>query len=559
MPKFQPGDDVFAGFDPSSQLSLPSLFGPEWGGTDVATFKKAAWADANYQQWSQVTRRVVGNLGMLQGVPQWNVSGFGKFFGSASLVKPSNVLTSAVSGAAKVASMALAEATTAVPILGWIVELGLAMYEGIRFALEYNKDEKRPPGEAIEFSRDGNEVMTANLISAAKESDWTVLFSPPSVNGRWTMERVTWTPGGNGEGWAFGTPDEGGWGLMPGLAECVGTLTTADRYTNYQFPDRSPVQLFGAEFDIPPTSTTGSLRPSARQVSVLLWQALMKPSAAMYQIDPFAILTAWSDYYDGLAEFAETLKTEKGIENVTQGKFNKYVARGNNPKVPYNIAKIATTYLPYRSQKDGSIQFASPETVPKYDTSAQIAGAPKGVSLDKLASVIGRPLTYTYVDLIKYVLRLHFERSLASLETLVCAYVPPDAPMLRASQLHQEKWREMRARLLNHEAVADVELDLIPDADYRSEVSGRQRIAGFQPEGIGLVGNGARKPIRTPPGAAPTVDGSPTPDMPDSPPPGLPPRPQQPTKGVGGWLGPAVGVLVIGAAAATVIRFRAKR
>lgn len=548
MPRIVPGDPLLAGFDPSTPLALPGLFGPEWG-IDVADFKKAAWADANYQQWSQVTKRVVSHIGLVQGVPSWSVGGFGTFFEQASLVSPNALLSSAIGGAAKLVSLALAEATTAIPILGWIVELGLALFEGIKFAIEFNKDRPQPPGEAIEFSRDGNEIMASNLISSAKESDWTTLFMPPSTSGRWTMERVTWTPGGNGEGWAFGTPDEGGWGLIPGLAECVGTLTTVDRYTNYQFPDRSPVSLFGAEYDVPPTSTTGALRPSARQISVLLWQALMKPSVSMFQIDPFAIVSAWADYYMGLDAFAETLKTTKGVENVTSG---KYVARGNNPRVPYNIAKIATTYLSYRSTEDGGITFASPETVKKYDTSTQIAGAPKGVSLDKLTSVIGNSLTYTYADLVKYVARVHFDRSLAALETIVCAYVPPDAPLLRASPMHREKWLDMRKRLLDHKALGDVELDLIPDAEYRAEVRPRY----LQMAGAGFKADGITdgKPIRTPPGSAPTVDGGPQPDMPESPGPGLPQRPGKPSAGVGGWLGPAVGVLAVTAAGALVVR-----
>lgn len=563
MPIIRPDNELLAGFDPSSSLSLPALFGPEWG-FDVASFKKQAWAAANYDQWNQVTKTIVGNLGILHGVPQWSVGGFRDFFALGGNVRPSDVLAMALGKAAQIVSTALAQATTAVPILGWIVELGLAIYEGIKLALEYKRSAPRPPGEAIEFSRDGNEQLAGALINTAKEDDWTSLFLPPSTSGRWTMERVAWTPGGNGEGWAFGTPDEGGWGLIPGLAQSVGTLTTADRYTNYQFPDRSPVSLFGAEFDMPPVSTTGTLRPTAQQVAMLLWQAVMKPSRAMFQIDPFKLVSQWADYYEGLGEFAETLKTEKGVKNALSKRLpsdmHGTIVRGNNPKVPYNAARLAMSYLWSTMNKDGEIVFASPQTVANYDTSSPLPSTvPAGLTLDKIVDVNGDSLSYTYADIVKYVCRIHYDRSFAALSTLVCAYVPPDAPMLKASSNHREEYETMRARLLNHRALLDVELDLIPDAEYRAEVSGRQHIARLQPEGIGLKAPGAGKPIRTPPGSAPTVDGGPEPAMPDAPGPGLPPRPgKSPTAG-GAWLGPAAGVLAVTAAGVLVLRKLGRR
>lgn len=558
MPRIAPNDPLLAGFDPNVPLSLPALFGPEWGG--VADFKKTAFADANYRQWSQITGRVVGNLGMLRGVPEWNLSGFSQFFAKMPLVKPSDVVSFAVSGIAKVVQISLTEAATAIPILGWVVQIGVGIYEGIKLAIEYKKSQKTepPPGEAIEFSRDGNEVFAEQLIAEARGDDWTALFSPPSTSGKWSAKRVAWNPGGGGEGWAFGTRADLGWGLLPGLAECVGTLDTADRYTNYQFPDRTPAGLFASEYDIPPLSTTGALRPSSRQLAILLWQAVMKSgSVQAFNIDPYALVSRWTDYYLGLAEFAETLKTEKGVENA--GFYE--VSRGKNPKVPYNEAAIATTYLPYSSQPDGSILFATPENVPNWQTTAQIAAAPQGVSIAKLVSVIGADLTFTYADLVKYVCKIHIERSMASLSTLVCAYVPEDAPLLRASGAHREKWIEMRARLLEHDAVMKVELDLIPDGtledrNYRAAVQGKQYTRSHTPEGIDLAaaGKGGKPPKKGKPGDAPTVDGAPAPTMPDSPGPGMPGRIGRPSAGVGGWLGVAAGVLAIGATGALVLR-----
>lgn len=552
MPKILPNDPLLSGFDAASTaLNLPALFGPEWGANGtVPGFAKNAYAKANYDQWSAITGRVIGGIGMREGVPEWNIAGFGRFFQKLPTVTPSDVATMAIRGTAKVVSYALAEASTSVPILGWVVELGLGAYEAIKAAIEWNKKAPRPPGEAVEFDVSGNESFAQLLLSMSADADWTDIFRPPSTSGVWSARRVAWNPGGAGEGWAFGTRNDLGRGIIPGLAECVGTLEANDFFVNYQFPDRSPSPLFGAEYDIPPLATTGALRPSSRQMAMLLWETVMKPSVQMFRIDPYSLVTQWHDYYMGLAEFAETLKTDKGVENAG---FLE-VSRGKNPKTPYNEAAIATTFLSFVAQPDGSVRFLTPDNVPKYDTSVQIATAPKGVSLDRLVEVIGADLTYTYADLVKYVAKLHIDRSMAALSTLVCAYVPEDAALLRASGAHKEKWHEMRARLLNHDAVERVELDLIPDDEYRAAVSQAQhtrRIVADVPLAAGGGKSGKRYIGK--PGQAPTVDGAPAPDMPDSPGPGMPKRAHG-GGGGGGYLGPAVGVLALGVAGALLVR-----
>lgn len=519
MPKITAGSPLLAGFSLNTPLKLPKLFGPVWG--DIPEWSEDAWADANYSQWSQITGHVVGRIGTKYGVPNWNLPGFGKFFSELPNVTPSDVATLALGAAAKAVSIGLAQAATAVPILGWVVQLGIGIFQGVQLAIEYTKNKKkdRPPSQAIVFSADDNDEMANQLLSLSKEQNWTPLFQPPSTSGEWTMMRVTWTPGGAGQGWAFGTRNEIGRGLLPGLAECVGTLSTGEGNFNYQFPKtRSNTGLsFGAEYDVPPLDTTGSLTPSSRQFSILLWQTLMKPSVAMYRIDPYKLVSQWHDYYQGLREFAATLRTDEGVKNVNK---DGTWERGSNPKLPYNEAMIATTYLPFTATKSGGVWFSSPDNNPNFDTAAQIAVAPSGVSLDALFGVIGSDLTYTYADLVKYVCKLHIERSLVALSTIICAYVDENAPLLRASGAHKKRWEDMRRLLLRNRAVHRVEPEMIPDAEYRSAVIAAQHAN----TGLGFSTGPAQSVPAIPdfPGEAPTVDGRPLPPMPPSPGPGMP-------------------------------------
>lgn len=74
-------------------------------------------------------------------------------------------------------------------------------------------------------------------------------------------------------------------------------------------------------------------------------------------------------------------------------------------------------------------------------------------------------------DLVRYVIdRLYMPRAKNALRyTVTCAYVPPSAPALRNSSL-SNMHDDMRRRLLEHKAVDEVELDMVPDSDYREAV-----------------------------------------------------------------------------------------
>ena len=564
MPKILPDSPLLAGFDTSGPPVIPDLFGPVWGGAGgVQGWAKSAWADANFQQWSSFTGKIVGSIAVKDGLPAWNAEGFGQFFSKMPVVRGKDVESMALGAAAKLVSAGLALAATAIPVVGWVVSIGIGLFTLVSSALASTPSDKRSVGEALIFKPDTNRAMAEQLLGIVRnEDDWTDLFSPPSTSGEWVMRSVAWTPGGGGEGYAFGVDGQSGRGLVPGLAKCVGTLPTNDGNINYQFARTSSNHglSFGSEYDLPPLDTAGSLAPTSGQIAMLVWQMVMKPSVAMFRIDPYALGSKWTDYYLGLAEFADTLKSEEGVNNAFQrsGSYGKTWSRGDNPNLPHNEAVIATTYMPFavREQDEGRVFVATPDTIASYDTSAQIVNAPEGVTLDKLLSVNKR-LTYTYSDLVVYVCNLHVQRAMLALETLVCAYVGPDMALIKASANHREKWLGMRRLLLEHPAVMDVELGMIPDQDYRADVQRAQ----FRRPDLGFkAGSGHRTPIRTKPGAPPTVDGRPAPDMPDSP--GAPSGGSRPggSRGGGGsfgsWVVPAVGVLAVTAAGMVVLRRR---
>lgn len=555
MPIVKPGDPLLSGFQLNAPIVMPKLFGPVWGGAgQVPGWAATAWAAANYGQWSQITGHIVGHLGATVGVPEWYTKGFATFFEKLPLVPPGQVVSAALGSIAALVGKGLAECYTSVPILGWIVQLGIGIFDLVQSAIQVNKKKPRPAGEAIAFDGDDNDAEANALLGAAKEADWTLLFAPPSRNGNWSARHVSWTPGGAGEGWAMGVPGELGAGLVPGIAECVGTLTTQDGYTNYQWPNRSQGLAFGAEFDIPPLSTAGALTPSSRQIAVLLWQMLMKPSETMFRIDPVELESYWNDYYLSLRDFADGLASNAKVKSERVGDAWQ---RGLNPKLAFNEATIASSYLAYTGTSSGEVKLLGPETVDNFDTSAPLQhGVPQGVSLDELATA--GALSYTYADVTRYILRMHHRRALAALKTVTVAYVPESAPLLRAGGSDWQLWRDMRALLLSHRAVMQVELDLVPDQEYRSAVAQAQRtrgivadvpLAGMPPSSKADAGDGP-----------PTVDGKPLPPLPPSPGPGLPPGTPPPRSDPGAAiLAALVGTAVAYGAVRGAVRLSRRR
>lgn len=564
MPRIKTGDPILGGFVPSlamNPLKLPKLFGPAWGDvSNAASWKRNAFAEANYGQWAQITGHVVGQLGVLDGVPGWAAQGFGDFFAMMPTVRPSDIATTVLGTAAKSVSIALGECYTAIPIIGWVVQLGIGIYQAIDAALKAEKawkeSQKPPPGRAIIFDSADNEAISSAMVSQTSEPDWTPLFLPPTTRGDWSARHITWIPGTPGQGWAIGIRADLGAGLVPGAAECLGSLDPGDGngWTNYQFANKTQGALFGAEYDLPPLITSGELTPSTRQLSILLWQSVMKPSVAMFRVDSNAVQSAWLAYFEGLVEFAATLRTDSKVENVKRGDAWE---RGLNPKLAYNEVLSATSYLAKVMNKDGELELLYPTKELSPKNPGNLPWLPDGISMLDLTEY--GELTYTPADIIRYNCTRHRLRAFAALKTLVCAYVPPNAPLLASHAALAKTHDDMRRLLLDHRAVNDVELDLIPDSEYRAAVSQAQHRNSIVADvGFGAKGPGGEPPHKGKPGEPPTVDGSPPPQMPDSPAPALPGRYKGGTGGGGAAL-PIIGFAAVAAVTGFLVLRKRRR
>ncbi len=450
MPLLENDKDLLAGFDPSTFIIPMPAQGSVWSqAPQVGKVAKELFVRGNYKSFVNVSQHALSQIGGAIGVPEWTAAGFETFFKLATKpVDASEIAKGVVSGTVQLVQGALSQAATAVPIVGLIVQLGLYLWEIIDQALKYTDAAERPPEQAIVYDLAGDLEAANQLKDLSGDKDWTTLFLPPAQEG-WRVAGVEWTPGGGTEGYRVE--------IRPSLIEDIGLMPgIAERLGIYQFPSKDVGSTrpfnFYTGFNL---STTGVVLPSGRSFSALLWQTAMKPSVAMFQIDSHAMEDAWAAYFASLWAFSNT-----------QWNYNAE----NSETVTWSIRRACTYCKIWPSSKGPTIM--PPSAVeqgnpfkPETKIRSELAEFPISKLEDKLGSV-----TYRYIDIVRYVGKIHRARARAALRTLVCAYVPPNAPLLQSDPSLKAYHAEMRARLLTHPARYDVELDMIPDAAYRKAV-----------------------------------------------------------------------------------------
>lgn len=435
MPIVNPGSPLLAGFDPNSPFIPMPERGSVWDRTEgfASQAGKALFALQDFKSFASAAQHVVANNAILDGVPSWALSGFTTLFDVIPKVNDGEQLAKGiVKGAAEIAQQSLASCSTSIPIIGLIVNMGLFMWEAISAAIKSARVE-RPPKQAIVYDFAADLLRGGDVIELARSDDWTQLFMPPNTDGGWTIESITWTPNGGKEGWQWRPAQPGSaglGGLLPGIAEELGV---------YQVPRRA-IGFSGANTNARPwdfytgtgMGTVGTFTPCGRKFAALLWQSIMKPSVAMFAIDNDRIRRAWVEYFDSMWEFAETLDRQQQWS-----------------------VKRACVYTKIDPTASG----------PKVTAQSRIAKFPTAKMVGRLGN-----MNHRYSDIVRYVCDVHRERARAACDSLVAAYVSPNAPLLASNGHMKVAHTRGRIALLSSAYLNSIELDLVPDEPYRAAV-----------------------------------------------------------------------------------------
>lgn len=560
MPTLKDIPDLFAGYDPESPyVSLPVISSKAvFSQLQESGAKSAAMAFAlqNYQSFSSITRSTVaGQAQRLGGVPEWLTTPVHTMFERIPTVVDGSMLidvgkqvwkqtVAALDNISESVDESISMAASAVPIVGAIVNLGIGLYRMISEGLAAGQDDigPRPAFKfapmTYDYAEDLGNGMTLSTI--ARSDDWTELFLPPSADPTFHVGLLA-SPLGGAKWW---TPNQLGAGLVPGLASQVGEY-----------------QMFNTNAAL----STGNYYPSSRKFATVLWQMAMKPSVQMFNIDSVAIESAWVGYYHALWKLADFDGDFLGLNS-----YNIMWLRARiRQTASYSRMYDCEAATKWKSGSIGNCQWdpkagkVDPDLLnpPVFRPQSVLDSFPR----EKLSKRV--KLTGLYSDVVSYVCQIHRERAAACLGTLVVAYVPSDAPLLRGDPALKQLHTEMRTALLSHKARYQVELDLIPDGTeedraYRSAldattIPGVEHLADV---GLAVGSSSGKKPKPGNPPRLPLPGKDRAPNPPDAPPPGLPEDAGVPkaVDGGAGWvLALAAGVVVAGGIA--VVAHKSKR
>lgn len=327
-----------------------------------------------------------------------------------------------------------------IPVVGWIVKLAWNVGNAIakiatvvKQSDDYDDVVEYP---ATNFNPEVDRViLNQEVLRRLRSSkDWTELYRPPGggkgEGQQWKDEFYTANLQGGGRRVQVGNVCNSCLGFVPGTA----------------FLHKS-MEIFGKGN----LKDTGNVYlPSSRQHGLWIWKHISRANTpALYTIDADALQSSWRWYLGPLREYI------------------------------MGDAVAASGYGVDNNLSAAQIQ----KIINYYDRGGDATGDPLKIfgwgSLNENVS----PDDYQPVK----EARILKKRQLAFLDTLTCAYVDDDYGALRDPEV-KEKWERRRKDLLQHPAICDVDLDMIPDAVYRGQVEYEQDLRKAQCKFLG--GNG---------------------------------------------------------------------
>lgn len=311
-----------------------------------------------------------------------------------------------------------------IPVVGWIAQIawtfGNGIYQLVQAVKASDNDDMPVLYPAAKFNpeQDLNRFNNEVLTRLSGSQDWTKIFRPPGGgipgDAAWLGEFSTAALGSSG-GQKFGVRVEATNPCALCLGYVPGTAFVHDR-----------IEMVGTNLK----DTGNTYLPTARQHGVWIWEHIArKNSPALYAVNAKSLATLWGNYLKGLRLYVE------GDDKLSAAQKNKII-----------------TY--YNKDPDGRPIFGwgKPRTTQggAWISDEDVAGYQPVKAATKLR-----------------------ERQLAFLDTITCAYVD-DSFGAMSDPVVKDKWKQRRKDLLEHPAVCDVDLSMIPDAIYRGQVEYEQ-------------------------------------------------------------------------------------
>ncbi len=386
-----------------------------------------------------------------------------------------------------------------VPLIGIIAKIGSTVQR--IFWNQWIAAHKTPPArQGFAYDRDSDEFWMREVLKYIDAGDLTGIFAPYIARPQgWDIREVQDLLKHGKNRWTFVAPQ----GEQTGIGNIPGTTSMSQGYQS----------MWG----------WGDYRPGTQQACANAWQLVLAPSRMRYMVDVHQLVQQWDAYWLTVAMGAifTPSKKDSGIVGV--------LARAQRPLVPVGnlYGKDLSAYKIQMAAKGyqfwGSYFDAYPfELIAKRGYQPNMQGLAR--------HNLQRQLRGRQVD---------------GLKTLLVAYVSESDPAFRSDAQLREILLRNRNLLLGHKARWQVDLERVPDADYREEL--RKRTTGFEgPSGLLLA------PPKKTFGAGTFAGGATAGNLP-VPPLGF--RLESPIPMIAGSVYPTTGNAAVGAAALALLGF----
>jgi hypothetical protein len=336
-----------------------------------------------------------------------------------------------------------------VPILGWAVQ-AVSMFArlGTAWADKHRRPNELEVFSPVQFSPQMDGMLANEILYLMKERtgagagrvDWTQMFMPigatvgdwepitPSAKTRDTGEDIPRGRLDTGQAYMAGVVSKGGnVGMIPnGMIDRGWELSKDGRLASG-------------------TRRIGSLFPTGSDLGLKAWSMVTKPgSPAMFAVYPQLVKNSWINYLFDLRAKLEgwTVLSDEGKRRF--------------------INEVAMPWYGWSRYPNGEGNNAREVA---HGSGSRLVDKDKSFGLSKCNPVRATENLY--------------QLQLGSIDqTDVCAYVDRGFAALRDTNL-RNKWDANRRALLQHPIRCRVDVNSIPDADYRNEMIERQKTCGM--------------------------------------------------------------------------------
>lgn len=423
MPILDPTNPLLAAVPATFRSALPDSTLTAKGAAPLfAALTRDAFASGHMRNATTLAAQLARDVGISSGWPQSDLGELSTLVsetlrGLSSETSARMFASNVIPQVAKIMDAAL-ESLVGIPIIGWIVQVGLNTWRIVEAA------RKAPPPKAdalaLGYDKADDEVLAQAVIDRARDRDVTSLFLPPQ--GAFDWRTLAYTNSGAADGVAWGQLDGGGdrLGILPGVADIAGYW-------------QSPRNMLGSTRWAGRESivSQGRLAPSVIAIGGQVWMAAsMRPMLGRIAFAELA--DAWSDYGARLLSFA-----------------NKQGDKGRGAWMRGQVRAAWEWYDPRTKHPHYNVR---PDSLP---------GGYRHPQLDSL---------------IRYAVDRAWATTLSLFSaTEMSAYVERTDPFFRGQSAGVvSAWQDARRALLKRKDVVDVDPSMVRDADYRSAVIASQ-------------------------------------------------------------------------------------